>query len=209
MKRAMLALAVAAGLAAGCGKMKDVNPLNSPGGASADPARFSFEDGTVMGFTEGTVDSNGVDQVFNTDGAAFAGARCLGGHITGFDHVTPFEVQTAVSADLTGKTLSAWVFVPTQASYSDNKPIYAQIFVKTDTSYANGKGVNMSPGSWTRVSFSPVANTGAADIDNGVYIKAGFDPAGATLVGVKVAMQAATPASFRYTGNLLVDSLTW
>ncbi len=220
MKRLLPLLAALTAL--GCTPVKNLDPLGGLGGS--DSARYGFEGG-VQGWGPAS-DGGSCTQAFVAAGRSLFGADSLAvvldqmgnkypssSSCPGSDNAGRAAIDLSGSPpDLTGKTLSAWVYLPVDGQASNEAPTQAQLYLvdATGDSYGNGAGVNLVPEQWTRVSFSPTAWPGPGNYDaNGIYLAAGFDPASVKRVGIKLAASGAAPCSFAFRGVVLVDSVHW
>ena len=109
------------------------------------------------------------------------------------------ELQTA---DLSGRTLVAWIYAPPGSRGASDAPNGVQLFVK-DAQFRSlySTWQNVAEGTWNAVSL-PVSKPQA-----GSYIDRGFDSAHAVMIGVKFAAGGGSRAT--YNGPLFVDDVNW
>lgn len=204
-----LLLLLALGLAA-CGPVKNLDPLGGLGGA--DSSRYGFESGTAPWAPAPAGDGGSCTGVSHASGRSLFGQASLamqmvnmGNHYPsnaacpGVDNAARIALDlSATPADLTGKTVSAWVYLPAAAQSSPEAPTQGQLYLIDNSadSYADAPGVNLGVEQWTRISFKPVA--GGA-----------FDPSAIKRVGLKISVSGAAPCDFLYSGVVLVDSIDW
>jgi hypothetical protein len=215
----LLLLLSAAGLAAGCGSMKNLDPLGGLAGA-ADGSRYGFEGGTE-GWAPSASGGGTCTGVFQATGSRFLGQASLGMTVQGLNNAYPANATCpgadggsrasilygAGFPDLAGKTVRAWLYIPAEAAYSTDAPTLAQIFLVDNGSsaYANGAGVNLVPGGWTEVTFSPDP---ANPVANSFYA-AGFNAAAIKEIGVKLSTSGTAPCNFSFSGTVLLDAVSW
>lgn len=215
----VLGLALAA---AACGPLRDLDPLNGLGGP-VDRARYGFEDG-VQGWDKAPPgDGGSATAVFQAPGRSLYGQASLalqmvgmGGHYpgncSGVDNAARAALDlSAAPPDLSGRTFSAWIYLPPAAQAAEQHPTQGQLYLMDmGDRYANGPGVNLQPGLWTRVTFKPYAWAGPGnDQSHGHFVSAGFDPVAIKRAGVKIAAAGSAPCSFQYSGLVLIDSVDW
>jgi hypothetical protein len=220
MRRPLLLIALALAAAA-CGPVKNLDPLGGLGGE--DASRYGFE-GSVQGWGPAS-DGGSCSQVFVASGRSLFGNDSLavalvqmGNHYPSSsgcpapDNAGRAAIDlSGAPPDLSGKTVSAWVYLPSAAQASGDAPTQGQIYLlDAGDNYGNGPGVNLVPEQWTRVSFSPIAWAGpGAYSQDGLYLAAGFSPAGIKRLGVKISASGAAPCAFAFSGVVLVDAVTW
>lgn len=203
-----------------CGPIQGLDPLGGLGGAT-DSARYSFEDG-VQGWDKAPAgDGGSCIAVLHAPGRSLYGQGSLAmqllgmgnhypGNCSGVDNAGRAVIDlSAAPPDLTGKTVSAWVYLPAAAQAASDKPTQAQIYLITAGGfYGNGRGEDLLPDQWKRVTFSPFA-TAVPYVQDGVHLQANFDPAAVLRLGVKVSASGTAPCDFRFDGIVLVDSVDW
>jgi hypothetical protein len=220
--RALALLLAVLGLAA-CGPIQGLDPLGGLGGPT-DSARYSFEGG-IQGWGKAPPSDGGsCIAVLHAPGRSLYGQASLAmqlrgmgnhypGNCSGVDNAGRAVIDlSATPPDLTGKTVSAWVYLPSNGQASTDTPTQGQLYLvdASGDSYGNGAGVNLQPDLWTRITFKPVAWAGPGNYEQeGLYLAAGFDPAAIVRLGVKVSAAGTAPCDFRFDGIVLVDSVDW
>jgi hypothetical protein len=197
----------------GCGGIQNLDPLGSSLGGATDNAIFNFENG-IQGWACQSSIATGCVTVSQDVGQSFAGKASLQVLISiGGANATTAAVGYAYAANgpnLTGLTVSAWVYAPASINYSTSDPSYTQIYMKdSNGNYANGAGVNMNGGNWVHVTFAPVASPSGSATGASEYYAAGFNPLSVAQIGLKFGSSGSAPSTFSYYGNVLIDSVNW
>lgn len=222
----MKPLALGLGLLAlaACGPIKNLDPLGGLGGA--DNSRYGFEAGVEAWAPAPAADGGSCTGVSAAWGRSVFGQASLalemvnmGNHYPantacpGVDNAARAAIDLSGSPpDLTGKTVSAWVYLPSAGQAAADTPTQAQLYAIDNSldSYANGPGVNLGVDQWTRVTFRPQAWAGPGDYNQGgVFTAAGFDPSAIKRLGVKISAAGAAPCTFAFSGVVLLDSVDW
>ena len=197
----------------GCGATKSPDPLAGLAGPT-DPSLYGFETDT-QGWTKPLAPSSSTYQVLHSPGTSFYGSACMALAVQQMSNIDGTAGLVSkifgVPVDLSGKTVTAWYYAPTNAQPSESIPTYAQLYMKDGAGkYANSPGVNMKGETWLQIVFSPVANNTGADINsNGYYYDNGFNPSTIGELGIKIAVNGSAPASFAFDGTFLIDSIHW
>ena len=157
------------------------SPTLSPTPAGTDNAVYNFENGTVMGWT---YLYNGALTDQNTASFFYLGSHSLqvGVNYTSNDIEVGIPYSTAM--DLTGKTVIAHVFVPTNFPSGSQ----ADIFMKVSSAYTwqSGPQVTLVPGAWNTILYN---TSGIANINQVMQM------------GIQIMPSAA------WSGNIYVDSV--
>jgi len=104
--------------------------------------------------------------------------------------------------NLTGHTVTAWVYAPVAAGSEEGNPSSWQLFVKDDQWHSEyGSMSNIVEGQWTQLSLT----VGLAKPDTG-SVDQQFDPSRVWVVGVRV-LAGGAPA--KYEGPVYVDDVRW
>lgn len=207
-----LAWVLAALLAAGCGPLKNVDPLGGLGGA--DNARYGFESG-VEGWAKPTSEGSSTYSVFQAPGRSLYGQASLAMAVLSLNKANPMHGRVSIvfgiQPDLAGKTVGAWVYSPPGCQVSDSQPSYLQIYARDASGvFANNVGPNVAVGTWARLQFSPIANpaTYTVEVSQGSF-GGSFNPSAISELGIRVGVSDAAPADFRFDGVFLIDSVDW
>lgn len=216
--RKLSLLLLACALLAGCTQYKHPDPLGSPGGGTDDPVNgFGFESSAQDWFANNTMDLSAANGLGWTNKASYKGIGCLALTVKDMSKALCAEVQVdfpnssyASMPNMAGHTISAWVFVPPAALANSSAPDFMQVYVHDGNGvYANSSSVNAVNGNWTQITFSPVANPETYTVSTAGTVNAGFSPSSIKFMGIKVGVASAAPDSFKYTGNILFDTITW
>lgn len=178
--------------------------------------RYSFEKGK-QGWQHQTYnDSQACEQVDTTSAQEKDGSHSLKMSIDlvgGDAHRSKGEAwvdwtKTApgnekVPLDLSGRTITAWVYAPKGAAGENSSSNGFQIFIK-DSEWRGEYGTwnNVEEGQWTMISLT-VSTTAP---DDG-WMASGFDPKHIVALGVK--MGAGELSKAKYKGPVFVDTISW
>jgi lysophospholipase L1-like esterase len=146
--------------------------------AAADNSTYSFEDGTIMGWSiyqNITLSANSIDR-------AYLGSHSLridGGFASANNLIS---VAPVGHANINGKIVQAKIWVP-----SNFTSAYAEIFVQSSENgwpWLNGPYTALVPGSWTTLTFEPLhpaytSVTFTVDVTNLIRLGIKFVPASA------------------------------
>lgn len=105
--------------------------------------------------------------------------------------------------DLTGHTITAWVYAPLGLRGNDDRASGYQVFAKDDS-------WNGQYGGWRNVlddQWIELKLTVSATAPDGGYMSPNFNPRRIIAVGIKVALGGGSTAT--YKGPLYVDAITW
>jgi hypothetical protein len=187
--------------------------------------RFSFEPGTMGWLPQGGVeDTQAVTDVAQSTIRAWSGwaSLVLEVNLIGGDHPTnskgeafvdmrynlPTGTTTPAPYDLTGTTITCWVYAPPGSAGDANSPNGFQVFVK-DKSFKSEYGTweNIAPereGTWFQISL-----TSGTQVPPGGYMDPEFDPTRIVLLGVKIGAGGKSTDQMRYTGPVYIDACDW
>jgi hypothetical protein len=105
--------------------------------------------------------------------------------------------------DLTGHTISAWVYAPPGAGGDKSRPNGFQIFAKDAQSRNEyGPWYNVVEGMWVQVAL-----TVSAAAPEGGFKDPEFDPGQISIIGIKIGAGGGSTA--RYQGVIYVDAVDW
>ncbi len=163
--RIVLAAALSVGMAA-CGKVSQgpIDPLLNP------PVAYSFDQGLEgWAILSGSVPATGHEYSHTIGRALGAGGSLrIDAAFTAVGDKVLVGVNAPVTLDLTGKTISLWVYWESGLASAGGK-LGAQAYVMdSDSVWANGGFATLTKGRWTQVTF----NTDAPGYSDGTKMDA-------------------------------------
>jgi uncharacterized protein YraI len=203
-------------------------PTPPPTQPTLPSPKYSFESGT-MGWIpqqdpENVPDTQAVTAVVQSSNQAKSGLASLeiAVNLIGGNHPTdskgeafvdmrydlPNGVTTPAPHDLTGKTITCWVYASPGSAGDASSPNGFQIFVKdTDFRSEYGTWKDITPqreGTWFPITLTP-----SMQMPPGGYKDSDFNPTRIILLGVKIGAGGKSTDQMRYAGRVYVDACDW
>jgi uncharacterized protein YgiM (DUF1202 family) len=200
-------------------------PAPPPTQAAPPSPQYSFESGT-MGWVpqRDASDTKAVTAVAQSSGQTRSGRPSLeltvdligGNHQTNskgeafvdMGYNLPSGITTPAPYDLTGKTITCWMYAPLGSAGDPGSPNGFQVFVK-DTGFKSeyGSWENITPqreGTWFPITLTP-----STQMPPGGYKDPEFNPTRIILLGVKIGAGGQSTDQIRYAGSTYVDTCDW
>jgi hypothetical protein len=120
----------------------------------------------------------------------------------------PSGFVTPAPYDLTGKTLTCWIYAPVGSMGAFDHPNRFQLYVK-DVNFKREAGVwvDITPnqeGTWFPITLAlSVQSPPGGDMD------VGFDPTHIIMLGIKISVSAEPTSGNHYGGVILIDACDW
>jgi hypothetical protein len=193
-------------------------PTPTTAACPPDPSKYGFE-GEISWVAQTYQDSQACTAVGRSEkGTAKFGCyslRCavdlVGGDLHKSKGEAYVELQSSppagvtVPANLEGREITVWVYVPGSAVGDPSRPNGVQVFVK-DQSFRNeyGTWLNLvgNTDKWIPVTFTP-----SRQLPPMGYMDSGFDPTNIIVLGVKIGAGGGSTAT--YKGPIWIDGVNW